>query len=32
MIERLGADKLGECFGYDRHIANVDEVFARFGR
>ncbi len=32
VIERLGADKLGECFGYDRHIANVDEVFARFGR
>lgn len=29
---RLGAERLAECFGYERHIANVDEVFARFGR
>ncbi len=27
---RLSSDKLDECFGYDRHLAFVDEIFSRF--
>lgn len=32
IMARLTHEDLDECFSYDRHLAHVDEVFARFGR